>query len=279
MFRVEQMKPEDFLFAVELSNTMNWNMTVEDFELASKLEPEGCFILQEGSERLGIATTVSFGKVGWFGNLIVKEEVRRKGAGSFMLEHALDYLKGRGVETVGLYAYEHLVEFYKRFGFKVEEEFLVLQGEPASLVTAEILEKTQERDVQAIIEFDGKCFGACRTKLLEHILLDKSNRCYVSADGDNIAGYGAAKIFGNMAEVGPLVCRKGHVDDALIILESVLSQLKGVNVFMCVPSKEKLLLDWLSEAGLRRDFQVARMFLGPAVAANCLYVAESLERG
>jgi GNAT superfamily N-acetyltransferase len=279
MFRVEQMKPEDFLFAVELSNTMNWNMTVEDFELASKLEPEGCFILQEGSERLGIATTVSFGKVGWFGNLIVKEEVRRKGAGSFMLEHALDYLKGRGVETVGLYAYEHLVEFYKRFGFKVEEEFLVLQGEPASLVTAEILEKTQERDVQAIIEFDGKCFGACRTKLLEHILLDKSNRCYVSADGDNIAGYGAAKIFGNMAEVGPLVCRKGHVDDALIILESILSQLKGVNVFMCVPSKEKLLLDWLSEAGLRRDFQVARMFLGPAIAANCLYVAESLERG
>jgi hypothetical protein len=83
MFRVEQMNPEDFPFAVKLSNTMNWNMTVEDFELALELEPEGCFILQDGSERFGIATTVSFGKVGWFGNLIVKEEARRKGAGAF----------------------------------------------------------------------------------------------------------------------------------------------------------------------------------------------------
>jgi hypothetical protein len=279
MLRVEQMKPEDFPFAVKLSNTMNWNMTMEDFELASKLEPEGCFILQEDSERLGIATTISFGKIGWFGNLIVKEEARRKGAGSLLIGHSLDYLKGRGVKTVGLYAYEQLVQFYKKFGFKIDSEFLVLQGEPASLVTAEILEKAEKQEFQAVIDFDGKCFGASRTKLLEHILLDKSNRCYVSSDGDNIAGYGAVKVFGKMAEVGPLVCRKSHVNDALIILESILSQLKGVNVFMCVPSKEKLLLDWLSEAGLRRDFQVARMFLGPAVAANCLYVAESLERG
>jgi N-acetylglutamate synthase-like GNAT family acetyltransferase len=279
MFRVEQMNPEDFPFAVKLSNTMNWNMTVEDFELALELEPEGCFILQDGSARFGIATTVSFGKVGWFGNLIVKEEARRKGAGSLLLGHALDYLKGKGVKTVGLYAYEHLVQFYKKFGFKVNSEFLVLQGEPASLVTAEILENTQEQEAQAIIEFDTQCFGASRSKLLEHILLNKSNRCYVSSDGDAIAGYGAVKVFGNMAEVGPLVCRKSHVGDALIILESILSQLKGVNVFTCVPSKEKLLLDWLFEAGLRGDFQVARMFLGPAVAANCLYVAESLERG
>ena len=279
MFRVEQLKPEDFPFAVKLSNTMNWNMTVEDFELALKLEPEGCFILQDGSERLGIATTVSFGKVGWFGNLIVKEEARRKGAGSVLLGHALDYLKGAGVKTVGLYAYEHLGKFYKKFGFKVNSEFLVLQGDPASLVTAEILENTQEQEAQAIIEFDTQCFGASRTKLLEHILQNKGNRCYVSFDGDKIGGYGAVKIFGNMAEVGPLVCRKNHVDDALIILESILTQLKGVNVFMCVPSREKLLLDWLFEAGLRGDFHVARMFLGPAVAANCLYVAESLERG
>ena len=57
---------------------------------------------------MGIATCISFGKVGWFGNLIVKEEIRHKGAGSLLVKHAIDYLQGKGVETIGLYAYPNL---------------------------------------------------------------------------------------------------------------------------------------------------------------------------
>lgn len=279
MFRVEQMKSQDFPFAVQLSNTMNWNMAVEDFELAVKLEPEGCFILRQGSERLGIVTTVSFGKVGWFGNLIVKEEYRRKGAGCFLLKHAIDYLSSKSVETVGLYAYTHLIEFYKRFGFKVDEDFFVLQGEPFSRVTSEVPRKMQAGDVPALIDFDSHCFGARRTKLLEHIFREKGSLCYVSAEDNAIKGYVAAKVFGKLAEVGPLVCQRNNADDVLLLLETVLSKLRGLNVFMCVPAKETPLLDRLSKAGLRREFQVTRMFLGPAIAANCLYIAESLERG
>jgi ribosomal protein S18 acetylase RimI-like enzyme len=279
MFHVEKIKPADFPFAVQLSNTMNWNMTIDDFELAAELEPEGCFILLQDAERLGIATTVSFGKVGWFGNLIVKEKYRRKGAGSLLLRHALDYLQGRGVETVGLYAYTHLIEFYKSFGFKVDEDFLVLQGKPVSREAAKTPRKIQEQDFSALIDFDSQCFGARRTRLLEHIFREKRNLCYVSVNDDRIKGYAAAKIFGEMVEVGPLLCRRNHVDDALMLLETILSQFKKLGVFMCVPAKETALLDWLSEAGFHRDFQVARMFLGPAVASNCLYVAESLERG
>jgi len=39
------------------------------------------------------------------------------------------------------------------------------------------------------------------------------------------------------------------------------------------------LLKVLSKVGFKEDFGVARMFLGPAVAKNCIYMAESLERG
>jgi len=31
MFRVERMDVDDFSFAVQLANTMNWNMALEDF--------------------------------------------------------------------------------------------------------------------------------------------------------------------------------------------------------------------------------------------------------
>ena len=72
------MRADDFPFATKLANTMDWNMAMADFEFMSSLEPEGCFVAFQGSERLGIATSISFGNVGWFGNLIVKENARRQ---------------------------------------------------------------------------------------------------------------------------------------------------------------------------------------------------------
>ncbi len=49
MLQVKQMRPEDFSFATELANTMDWNMAPEDFQFMTQLEPEGCLVLFEDS--------------------------------------------------------------------------------------------------------------------------------------------------------------------------------------------------------------------------------------
>ena len=72
MFHAEKMRPEDFSFAVQLANTMDWNMAESDLEFMTKLEPDGCFVLLHGDEPVGMATCISYGKIGWFGNLAVK---------------------------------------------------------------------------------------------------------------------------------------------------------------------------------------------------------------
>jgi GNAT superfamily N-acetyltransferase len=279
MLRAEKMRVEDFPFAVQLANTMNWNMAIEDFEFMTKLEPEGCFVLFHDSERSGIATSVSFGKVGWFGNLIVKEDYRKEGAGSLLVRHAIDYLKNQGVETIGLYAYPHLIGFYESFGFEPDADFLVLQGEAFSSATEGTLREAKKQDVPALIDFDSQCFGAYRKKLLEPILLNMSNLCYISNYEKEITGYVAAKVYDEMAEVGPLICQSNRVDAAMMLLKTILSRLKGLHVSIYVPKKEAALLDMLTKAGFRENFRVARMFLGPAIAKNCIYMAESLERG
>jgi GNAT superfamily N-acetyltransferase len=281
MFHVAKMSVDDFLFAVQLANTMDWNMAVEDFEFAAKLEPEGCFVLFNGSERSGIATCVSFGKVGWFGNLVVKEAYRRRGAGALLVQSAVEYLKSTGAETIGLYAYPHLIGFYKRFGFKPDLDYLVFQGKAISLVTGETaqLQKAKKQDSPAIIDFDNQCFGACRKKLLEPILRDTGNLCYMAVDDHEIAGYCAATVYAETAGIGPLMCRQNRGGVAVALLQTILSKLKNRDIFICAPTEETALLEALLKAGLREKFRVTRMFLGPAAAKGCTYIAESLERG
>ena len=279
MFHVEKMDVNDFRFAVKLANTMNWNMTVGDFEFMARLEPQGCFVLFDNQERFGIATCISFGKVGWFGNLIVKKDARREGAGRLLLRDSINYLKSEGVETIGLYAYPHLVKFYESFGFIRDIDFLVLKGKTAFPATQGRLKKAKKVDVPELIDFDCKCFGANRKKLIEAILLNKGNLCYISTTDNVSTGYVAAKVNANMAEVGPLTCQANRVEDARLLLKTILSRLNGLEVVMYLPKKEAALINMLYPAGLKEDFRLVRMFLGTAIAKNCIYAAESLERG
>ena len=280
MFHVKNMEVNDFPFAVQLANVINWNMTLEDFGLMMKVEPQGCFVLFQDQERIGIATSVSFGKAGWFGNLIVKEGFRSEGAGGLLIRHAIDYLKKKGVKTIGLYAYPHLVEFYGSFGYKSDIDFLVLKGKVAfHAATKKMLKAAKYQEVPRIIDFDRQCLGVNRKKLLELILLNKRNLCYVSTKKSEITGYIAAKTYDEMVEIGPLICTMNHAKNAVLLLKTMLNQLNGLKVFTCIPKKETNLLNLLHKAGLKEDFRVVRMFLGPAIAKNCIYSAESLERG
>ncbi len=273
------MKPEDFPFVTQLANTMDWNMEIEDFQFSTSLEPGGCFVLFDGQKPVGIATSNSYGKVGWFGDLIVKEEYRGKGAGSQLVNHSIDYLRGKGVETIGLYAYPNLIEFYGNLGFRYDEDFSVMNAPSLKALSAETIASVGTRHIPKIAEFDLTCFGGDRRKLLESIILKKGNLCYCFSKDEEVTGYVVATVYETMAWVGPLVCREGKVDVAVTLLKGVLSKLTGLRAYVALPKKEIALATTLSTAGFKEDFSVIRMFFGTNAARNCIYLAESLERG
>ncbi len=280
MLHAEKMRAEDFPFAVELANTMDWNMAESDFEFMSKLEPDGCFVLWDAQDRVGIATCVSYGKIGWFGNLAVKKANRRKGAGTFLMKHAINYLKGRGVEAVGLYAYQHLVGFYGRVGFKSNDDFIMLKGLPEkTLSKMSTITEAGKRDIRALTNFDTRCMGWDRKRLFESVLLEKGNRCYYSAVQGEVVGFVMAKVYEDMVEIGPILYRRNKQDVALKLVKSLLARFNNGDVYVCLPAKETALLVSFEEAGLRESFRLTRMFLGSVAAQNCVYVPESLERG
>lgn len=279
MFHVKNMTEEDLAFAVHITETMNWELVEEDFELMLELESQGCFVLLYDSERVGIVTAVSFGKVGWLGNLIVDENHRKTGGGSLLVKQAVKYLTSKNVEAIGLYSYTGNVPFYRRLGFEYDSEFIVLKGRGFSSPATANLREAKKEDIQEIINCDKICFGGSRRKLLEPLLIDTNNSCYVSIEGGQMLGYAVAKTHEETAELGPLVCRRERSDIAIDLLKANLDRLEGFDVSVCVPKRESTIIDMLMKSGFSENFRVARMFLNPQIVKDCIYIAESLERG
>jgi len=279
MLHLERMTLQDIPFAIRLTDKMNWKLTKEDFEFMMELEPEGCFVLSDNTEKIGLATNVSYGKIAWFGNLIVDESYRGKGAGSILVEHSIKYLRSRKVRTIGLYAYAERIPFYTRLGFMHDSDFLVLTGKGFSSPPKANLRPAKEPDMMKVIDHDGACFGASRRKMLEPIIRDQDNLCYICTEDGKMSGCAVAKVYRGMAELGPLACPKGRCDVAIDLLNATLNRLKDREVSMFVPEKESAILKMLTENGFSERFQVARMFHGPPVTSDCIYMAESLERG
>jgi predicted N-acetyltransferase YhbS len=279
MFQVKQMQVDDFQFATELANTMNWNMAPEDFEFNLSIEPKGCFVAYDGVKRIGIATCVSFGQLGWFGNLIVSEKYRKKGIGSLLVQHAIDSLKDKGVKTIGLYAYSYLTKFYISLGFKQNADFSLMAVEPLYCKPIDIQLEPAAKHIQEIEKFDTVFFGGNRSRILESIILEEGNLSYCWMENGKVSGYVAATVYEKMAWVGPLVCKTGENEVANSLVTTVFSKLNGLSVYAVIPKKEPAFFNLFSKFGFKEEFSVSRMFFGEKVSKNCIYLAESLERG
>ncbi len=279
MFHVRIMTGEDLLFAVQITAERGWELADDDFKFMMELEPEGCLVLLDGLERIGLATNVAYGKIAWFGNLIVSQKHRNRGAGSLLVRHSIEYLTRQEVETVGLYAYVERIPFYTRLGFAYDSDFSVLTGKGFSARPKPNVRPAKGTEISKIINHDRACFGASRRKLLEPIMLDPDNLCYVAYEKDKMIGHALAKVYRGVAELGPLACRSGRGDIAADLLEAILSRLKGVEATMIAPRKETAILNMLAKNGFNERFQVARMFHGRPIADRCVCMPESLERG
>lgn len=279
MFYVKKMSAEDFEFAVRLTDSQDWNFVEEDFKFMVKLEPEGCFVLFDNSEKIGIVTSISFGKIGWLGNLIIEEKHQKKGAGSLLVRRVIDYLKSKNVKTVGLYSYIDTIPFYEKHGFEYDSDFLVLEGRAFSSPVETSLIEARKEDFQKVIDYDYICFGASRRKLLEAIFGNSDNLCYLSIEDGQIFGYIMAKVYKGMAEIGPLMCERRRSQTAIDLVKTILNKLEGFKITFCIPKKESVILDFLTKFGIRERFRVARMFFKSPNIKECTYLAESLERG
>jgi predicted N-acetyltransferase YhbS len=278
---IEKLQTKHFQSAADLANTMDWHMTAEDFEFNKQLEPNGCFVAVEKDKVVGAATCINYGQVGWFGNLIVDNTYRKQSLGTQLVEHAINYLKSQGATTIGLYAYQHLMEFYGKLGFKQCTDFVVLKADSVDEIHKGDLpvKKLDRKNIARLVQLDKNCFGANREKLVQAILGNRDNPCYCAYQGSEIISFATAKVYQEAAEVGPLVCSDDNQQTAFALLSKIFQDIKGYEAYLYVPANETVLLHLAKQVGFKDQFHLTQMFFGSILAKNCLYLAESLERG
>jgi hypothetical protein len=270
MLTIKLMTSHDFKFAATLTDTMNWNMTEDDFSFMSALEPHGSFILYSNAQPIGLATTITFDHVGWIGNVIVNHNFRHQGAGSLLVQHAIRYLETKEVTTV----------YYQRLGFNKESNFIVLHGSPDRLPqTLTTIIPATETHHTPIIDFDYRCLGYSRHKLLSSLLSLSSTRGYLAIKNNIIQGYALIKDYNGLAELGPIVCTRETKKISSDLIYSALRDNSESDTFMCIPQNECALVNSLTSNGFQEDFRVVRMLRGFPLQIDCMQIAESLERG
>lgn len=117
MPRCEPFTARDIAPFLALAQGEGWLCDRLEFEFLLRRFPQGCFAWREGNQTHGYVTSVSYGRSGWIGNLMVRPEARRRGIGRQLMERALSALLVAGVRTVWLTASEQGAGLYRRLGF------------------------------------------------------------------------------------------------------------------------------------------------------------------
>jgi len=278
-YSIRLMEKDDAPQTVDLTNLMNWGFGEEDFAYMMRLEPEGCFVVVRGDKVIGVTTSISYGPIGWVGNIIVEPEERGKGIGAALVSEALNHLKATGVTTTGLYAYRNVVPFYEGLGFKADRNFSWLVCRKVSW-TGEQMPKPDSLDLQAIVEFDRQCFGAPRGRLLKTIYDSPQGICDAVLEDGKPVTYLMAVKSSTTTEIGPWICTPGREEEGFRLFRSLGNELNGLETHVGVPSDRSDVADFLLKLGFVKDFPVVRMFRGPTPAdRGCILAMESLERG
>lgn len=274
------MSPEDIPFAVNITDEENWGYMEEDFRRLLDLEPRGCFVAFDQEERMGMLTTTSYNDIGWIGNVVVRSDRRQERLGSKMVRHAIDYLRSKSVDIIGLYSYVDSVGFYERIGFI--ESFRVSrfaaiakasENRGSCVATGEILPQ--------ISEFDRRFFPGDRSQLLGKMLEDFPE-LFLYVKEEDVLGYMLGFCSPRACEIGPWVCDPNRPDLAENLLADLLTNLENTESAVAVPIENELAVRIVRKKGFVEDFQVSAMFFesdNPGMNLDAIFGIGALEKG
>ena len=217
---------DDIDFAVGLTVEEGWNYTHKEIGLMLELDPEGSFIYEDGKDRLGFVTTVTYSRTGVMGHLIVTGKARRRKIGDSLVGAAIEYMEGKGVDSMMLYATAEGSKLYQRHGFTPRDEILCihskLEKEHMGKKSAACTPITS-KDLDEIISIDRGLFGDDRSRVLKLLYRHSLKNAFKIDRGNGTEGYIFARPDHVGHDLGPWACLSAKPGDAEDLFSAALS--------------------------------------------------------
>jgi len=225
---------EDINFAVSLTIEEGWYYTPAEIELMLKLDPEGSFVYEE-EEPLGVATCVTYGRTGVLGHLIVSKKGRGRKIGHSLVDAAINYMEGKGAESILVHATEEAVKLYQNHGFTISDVTSCMHLRLDSRHhrnPSEACTQLERSELPEVIDIDRRLFGDDRSRLIKLLYDESPERAFKIGCAGSIVGF----IFGRPDHVGynlgPWVCLIGDERDAEALFRTVVSTFPDGKVYM-----------------------------------------------
>jgi predicted N-acetyltransferase YhbS len=242
------------------------------------LDPDGCFVAWDDGCRVGIATTVTYNRYAFLGNIIVDKKRRGRNIGPALMQHAVNYLGKKEIKTIELDGVFSAVAMYRHMGFKDKYRSLRLCRKAVRKDDAQAAFAHCTESVQAIVAFDHQHTGIERQALISALLKEFPTRT-LCLTAPHLQAYTVLRerADGTLA-LGPLVAENRSACAALVA--NVISRFGHRNITVGVPEINTVAVDIM----LQNDFQYCapslRMYRGQRFAyENHVYAIVSADVG
>jgi len=262
---VRRLKADELHLAVPILTPEGWTLEKPDLERLHALG--GAVGGFDGDKMVGFLTFLDTPPLRWIGNVAVAASARGKGVGARIVAEAM-----RDAPRTALYSVEKAVTLYARAG-------LVPRGMVHSLRALEPRGKDgradalAKGDIDGIVALDRAATGMDRSRLLR-ALSDAFPTRVVQREG-RIVGFGIAKAYPDVTEIGPVVA-ESPADAWAIVDELIASTPPPYDVAVHgLPAR-----GW-GERSFSPLFRAIPMFRGapPAWDLNRYLAASGLEKG
>src|SRR5262249_55443230 len=161
---IRLMRTADIPAAMRLKEAAGWNQLEQDWVNMLALEPESCWVEEQGGEAVASTTATCYGQeLAWIGRVLTLPAFRGRGLARGLMEHCLRWLEARGIRQVKLDATEMGRPLYEKLGFRVERpiERWIGPGRRRKGPSS-----TLALPLGPIASFDRETFGADRRHLI-----------------------------------------------------------------------------------------------------------------
>jgi ribosomal protein S18 acetylase RimI-like enzyme len=262
--RVVALGESDLAGCLALSKSANWNQNEADWRQMLAQGRGWGVMLADGTLAASTIVLPYGGKFAWVSMVLVLPEQRRRGFASQLLRKALLENSKSGLASI-LDATPAGHEVYVQEGFRDTWGFrrFALSSSPKGKALDREVRRLERADWPAILDLDGRAFGASREAVLRNLAARLPAAALVAERDKKIAGFVLGREGREACQLGPLVATGEQV--AKDLLAAAIGRTPPP-LYVDIADHAPALQSWAQAQGFEFQRPFTRMVLGAPAA-------------